>query len=274
MMSDARTTSRLLAALALAAGLAPGCGLDDGDRYLGPGGVGDPAGGGSLPGGRDAGVEGDGGAPVECAAGEVFCAEGGRWRCSEDGGAAVLVQDCAAAPTERCVTGACAAGDAPESACCVADEPFCRAQVEVEGKDGLEVEYRGLWDDDFACSGSVRDDGYNWSFWPRIAACEGRFVRVIVSGYREGWEPGATYPLCRTSTSEPAVHVTLMADAAAYGNLDEACELVTGTISFDEYGLEPGAPFGVRIDGRLLDPTTGETRSLQVTSTGLLGAFE
>jgi len=267
---------RLLVALIVTSSLAPGCATDDGDRFLTPAGY-DPGGGGGGagydPGGGGGGTEVEE-LPEECTPGETFCHDGARWRCGDDGVSTLLVQDCTVGPHDSCAIGPCRTGDAPMGACCVSREPFCFADVDVEGKGSMGVEFSGLWDDDFACSGSVRDDGFNWSLWARVPACEGRFVRIILSGYRDGWEPGQTYPLCRTATTEPAVHVTLMADSATFGNLDGSCSSVTGSITFHDFGLEPGEPFHITIEGALLDASSGATRIIDVESSGLLVPFE
>ena len=269
---------RCAALLCLAVLAASGAGCDRGG---GPDGGGDGAPDGAPDGNPDGAPDADrdAGHPA-CVPGEQLCVDGAVRRCAADGASSELVRDCSAEPPfERCELGGCTMDDVL-GPCCTAAEPFCRVRAELEGKDPREVAYRGLWDGDgFACAGSLAADGYNWSLWSRVPACTGPFVRVILSGYLDGWEAGRSYPLCRTASSAPAITVLLTADETTYGNEDPAagadgvCPSVTGTVAFHEWGAAPGEPFRIELDGRLLEPRTGETRGLRLESHGRLIAY-
>jgi hypothetical protein len=214
-----------------------------------------------------------------CTPGEVFCYEGSRRQCNDDYRSSTVLEDCASPPYSECTVGRCRPGSDAEGPCCVAAEPFCHVSATVEGKEPVDVAYRGLWDNDHACTGSIAPDGYNWSLWARTTTCNGPFLRITLSGYLDRWQAGQTYSLCQQGGDGPEIQLLLHADRSVYNNLSErgsepeGCHHVAGTVTFHEYGSEPGQAFRITIDGTVYDAAADETRSLRVESSGVLAPY-
>jgi hypothetical protein len=185
---------------------------------------------------------------------------------------------------DTCQRGDCyASGETRE--CCISGQTMCSTVITVGTMyESLEVDWRGLYDNDHECSGAVIESlgemRFRWTIETRGAACEYGFIRVAVNASLDVLEVGTTYDLCDDPGLSPDGGDLVVDVYVGEGGTDQtnytntACE-TPGSFVITQVGSETGEPYEFELSGRLSEiddagHPTGETVDLAVESTGMI----